>query len=296
MSPKFYISPFMDLVYKRNFPTGMAWTIDEEEDTEKLLHGIASYEDEMRLFNRKLANLRNPQKTILLEELEREYGFILKSNLSEDERRTQIQVFKTNKREANGGLDFLQKKLHDNGFTNVFVFNNDPPVNPEGLLRDNYTAWCGYENSYCGNPESFCADIEYGDYIVNGPIYKEGIPFIAGCGQDTFCGNEEAYCGNYDFLDEDDEIRYSILIDEEGAGGWALVFFIAAGVTRDPITNEIIALEPAYVDKKQEITFKKIVLRHKPAQTWAANAVKFIDDIDFGGFGTNAFGNSAFGN
>ena len=280
--------------FESAFPKGAAHTIAPDSDTEKLLKGISDFESEILPTIESLSEIRDCKKTALLDELETEYGFAFNPNLTEDERRNRILNLKKNKKEANGSLDFLQQKLHEAGFDNLFVFNNDPPVWPDELLTGIYAASCGDPDSVCGNESAYCALIQSGFYIVNGPLYVNDIQYTAQCGGDTYCNWPESECGHYVPQMQGGEVTYSVPNDPE-TGNWALVFFIASDVVRGT-NGEILQLLVAEIDWRRREELYNIVLRYKPLQTWAAASIYFTEDYETGGFGNNAFGNSAFGN
>ena len=115
-------------------PPGAIWTPQEDEDFDKLLEGMADNAEVVRAFLDQLADIRRPSATPLelLSDLEKEFGIVTNTNLTEQQRRDQLASIKFS-RGGNGGKDFLEASLRDAGF-DVYVHENDPPVDPAPLV------------------------------------------------------------------------------------------------------------------------------------------------------------------
>jgi hypothetical protein len=209
----------------------------EDGDFDLLLDGIADNYNTVITFLRTLAYLRDPQRTTILTDLEKEYGVLSNTALTTQERRDRLTAQKTD-RISTGTDIFLQDKLRASGF-DLYVYQNDPPVDPNLLAGNLYNAYFGDEVSYFGNPEFFFKKLEY-FLIVNG---------------------QRA-------LDD-------LLTPAVPAGYRHLVFFIGGAVSRDPITNEITELAAAEISENRRTELSKLVMKYKPIHAWAAAKILF---------------------
>lgn len=115
-------------------PPGPLWNPEEDGDLDKLLDGMADNSAIVYEFLLQLAKITNPAESplSLLPDLEKEFGILTNLNSSEPERRAQIASIKYS-RGGNGSKDFLEDSLQTGGF-DVFVHENDPPVDPAPLM------------------------------------------------------------------------------------------------------------------------------------------------------------------
>lgn len=109
-------------------PEGSFWTPAKDDYFDKLLDGIADNTQYVKDDLEELGDLRNPIKTTILSDLEREYGIIYPVDATEAEQRQTLKGFMFN-RSTNGAYDQLQDKLQDSGF-DVLVIPNSPPIDP----------------------------------------------------------------------------------------------------------------------------------------------------------------------
>lgn len=93
-----------------------------------MFEAMGDMKQDMYEFLKALAHIRDPRKTIWLDDLEREYGFLKDLDLTDQERRDQIAALKYAKR-GTGSLTDLQNILINAGF-NVIVKGNSPAVDP----------------------------------------------------------------------------------------------------------------------------------------------------------------------
>lgn len=138
------MSDLMRSVIDALLPEGAMWVPKDNADLDKLLDGIAENAEEVRSFLAALADIRRPALTSVLDDLEREFGIVKNENLTDDERRDQIAGIKFSKG-GNGSKDFLEDALQAAGF-DVFVHENDPPVDPGGLLDAEEYSVAGHNN------------------------------------------------------------------------------------------------------------------------------------------------------
>jgi hypothetical protein len=219
-------------------PDGSIWTVEQDAGLDQLLDGMADNHERARAFVGALADLRNPLKTPILDDLEREFGILPDKSVEESVRRSRLLVAKT-AGNGDGSLDFLQSRLRTAGFQ-ISVYNNNPAVDPGGLVRHGSSTIMGNSTALFGNI-GFGA--QTGNLIVNGPI--------------TY--NQEP-------------VGYPSPLDR---GYWPLVSFIAAGVERDD-TGAITYLSPAMVPIARQQEFIRLVVKFKPLHSWIGAQVQFV--------------------
>ena len=163
------MSKLMRAVYDALLPSGSLWVPEESEDFDKLLDGMAENSEAVRAFLATLADIRRPSKTTLLADLEKEFGIVKNENLTDEERRAQIAAIKFSKG-GNGDKDFLEDALQAAGF-NVFVHENEPPVDPGPLLDSE-------EYTVAGHQGKLSADLTSEDwpmvFFVAGTATRDG--------------------------------------------------------------------------------------------------------------------------
>lgn len=147
-------------VINQLLPEGSAWEPASEDDYDLLLDGIADNSDAVKSDLNDLANIRDPDTTPVLSDLEKDYGVVPVDGSTEAERRATLKVFKYRKTNS-GAWDTLQQRLRDAGFF-VYVYPNDPAVDP-ALFID-------------------VANKTGGELIINDPNlkYEYGIPTNSG--------------------------------------------------------------------------------------------------------------------
>lgn len=255
-------------------PLGSAWNIAPESDFDKLLNGISDNSEIVRIFLENLRYLRDPLRTTILSDLEKEFGIIPVSGSTEDERRQRLYstMFQRNELPT---YSTLQEKLRLSGF-DVYVHANDPAVDPSIFLDQSFQMTAGDllpggNDAQCGEAEAYCGRVG-GELLVNGDIFNQFPNYTIQCDEDdALCGEVEALCGQYDSIYLE-EIEYNVPADD---GYWPLIFFVGGNATRDPVTGEITEIEiaPIAIERKNE--FKKIILQHKPLFSWAGLIVVF---------------------
>ena len=221
-------------------PGGSLWQPESGADLDLLLDGMASNIETMRLFLHTLARIRNPLLTTVLSDLEREYGIIPDSRVSDTVRRQRLLATKTDG-SSDGTLEWVQDKLTLAGFE-VQLHSNDPAVNPATFLDfdtspqfDEPTALFGPEGQYFVCPG--------GSLLVNGPVYYN-----------------------------------QLLVDYTSPAAtqyWPMVFFIGGGATRGS-SNELIALEWAKVPIIRKAEFIRLIIKYKPMHTWVGMKIDYV--------------------
>ena len=250
-------------VFDSLLPPGSIWTLKEGGDFDLLMDGISDNYDSVRTFLNTLAFLRDPQRTSILTDLEREYGVVPNSNLSEQERRDRLTVQK-NDRISDGSPDTLQQYLRDSGF-DVYVYQNDPAVDPE-IIVSLSKIYCDGYNAYCGRTDAYAQ--KFFTLIINGLSGFLDYPSLKSPYK-TYCGDSAAYCGRPDAYCQ------KLLIELADSDYWHLIFFIGGSVTRDPVTDEITYMEAASIPWDRRLEFVKLIMKYKPLHSWGAAKIIF---------------------
>ena len=183
-------------------PRGAAWTIDPGGDWQKFIDGGGLNWGVIKDFCSSLANIRDPQTTTLLEDLEREYGVITNDALTTATRRDRLEAL-VYARERQGSLDGLQDQITNAGFSCIVVAN-DPAVDPATFVTD-------------------------ADLLVNGDIVlDQGLVYSAVAnGPFSFAGNVGMGAGAYTGV----ALTLKDYHIPDLAGRWNYIFYIAGGAS-----------------------------------------------------------------
>lgn len=109
-------------------PQGSLWDLDEDGDLYKTLEGMGDNHTPVYDYTKQLAFIREPSNTPILSDLEKEYGLLLNTALTEQERRDYLHGVVYAPR-STGTWEYLQTQLQAAGF-NVQVHVNSPAVDP----------------------------------------------------------------------------------------------------------------------------------------------------------------------
>lgn len=255
-------------------PEGSLWRPAEGNGLDLFLEGMGDNEERVRQFLADLAYIRNPDLTIILSDLEKEYGIKTNNNISEADRRAHLAGIMYARR-ANGSRDFLQNQLQRAGF-DLYVYDNAPAVDPDDLVFGQAQIYCGDTLAQCGESIAQCADFD-GELIVNGDIGTTTIDYLVLCGETLAqCGEPTALAGNYSGVTIE-PIEYEI---PDGSGTeverwWNLIFLVGGAVTRGG-SGEITSIEFVDIPIQNRQALKQIILKYKPMHSWAAVAVNWV--------------------
>lgn len=133
---------------------------------DKLFSGICSAVDNLVAEAKKVSAVRDPALTDMLNDLEKDYGLISDSNLTEEERRKYLSVFAFKKNEI-GSPAFLQSRLREAGFDELSVYENSPEVNPNDILSYDHRLYLADSNAYVGDPDALIGR-SFGELFVDG--------------------------------------------------------------------------------------------------------------------------------
>ena len=250
------------------FPSGSAWTPAAGGDYDNLLEGIAENSENLRARLDSLRHLRNPAKTPILSDLEKEYGVIPVAGSTEAQRRERLAVLMFRRGEL-PTYEFLEEILQAAGF-DVYVHENSPAVDPAIFLAQAFNMLCGDllpggNDAQCGEPEAICASVG-GELLVNGEFFEQSPNYSVQCDEpDALCGEPLICAGQYDSIN-------LVLIEYDiptVAGYWPLIFFVGGPATRDPVTGALTEIESASVPLARRLEFRRLILRYKPMCSWA---------------------------
>jgi hypothetical protein len=256
------------------WPDGSFWVPVSGDDYDLFMDGIAANTEAIRADLDALRTLRDPARTPILSDLERELGVIPLLVATEEERRERLALAMFRRAEQ-PTYELLEEKLRASGF-DVYVHANSPAVDPAIFLAQAFNMVCGDllpggNDAQCGEAEAICAQVG-GELLVNGEFFEQEPNYTCLCDEPLAqCGEADALCGQYDsirlFL-----IEYEI---PTIAGYWPLIFFVGGAATRDPVTGEITDIEIAPIPTGRRLEFRRIILRHKPMCSWAGLIVVY---------------------
>jgi hypothetical protein len=255
-------------------PEGAFWTPAAESDYDLLLEGIADNSEALYQVLKQLADIRNPERTPVLDDLEKEYGIIPASLATEAERRSRLEAF-IYRRAGTGAFDLLQSKLREAGFTDVYVHPNDPAVDPNIFLAQAFNMVCGDllpggNDAQCGEPEAICAQVG-GELLVNGDLFVSVPNYVNLCGEDIGCG-EDVFCGDFDgYKSQLVDITYQIPAE---SGYWPLIFFVGGPATRD-IDGYLTEIQFYTLPIERRLEFRRTILKFKPMHSWGGLIVVY---------------------
>lgn len=249
-------------------PKGSVWEPEEDGDLDLLLEGMGDNYEVIRTFLSQLSDLRNPNKTIILADLEREFGFPFNSNISEATRRQRLAELVYNKN-GNGTDDDLETALQNSGF-DVHVYQNSPAVDPAIFISGGFAMWAGGETGYAGMSGAF-ASKSIGELLVNGDIFSTEKVY------DSLSGamwSGDGFSGSY-ITSQSEKKVYDIPTDPKY---WPFVFFVGGAATYDFI--DLLLNGGFEFGNFDEWTQNNATLEGYPGYTqWAATTAYVLGDF-----------------
>jgi hypothetical protein len=255
-------------------PQGSAWEPEQGDDYDLLLDGIANNTEKVRLDLDDIRNFRNPAETVILSDLEKEFGVIPASASTEAERRERLAAKMFNKSEL-PTYEFLEAKLVAAGF-DVQVHANSPAVDPAIFLDQSFQMTAGDllpggNDAQAGEAEAYAGRIG-GELLVNGEQFTSFPNYTTLAGEaDAQAGEAEAAAGNFDGI--------SLVADEyeipTDSGYWGMIFFVGGDATRNA-SGELTEIEIAEVPIERKAEFKRLILTYKPMFSWAGLVVVYV--------------------
>lgn len=250
-------------------PPGDLWQAEPGESMDQQLEGLAETSESIRTELDTLADIRNPDKTPVFTDLERNFGFKPNENISDSIRKTRLaqRIYQGDK--VNSKTD-LENDLIAAGF-DLQVHLNDPPIDPAILLDQSFQMTCGSDYAYCGyndgvNVLSFMGRLG-GELLVNTKIVFQSTAIDMQCGGDiAYCGYNDgvavqSVCGFFTGFNTD-PIEYPI-----PTLYWGKVFFVGGDATRDG-SGFLTEIEAGQVDLNRFDELKALILADKMLGAW----------------------------
>lgn len=268
------MTDLMKTVILSLLPPGAIWNVAQGEGLDLLLDGFSDILESQKAGIDELAFIRSPEFTPFLDDLERDYGLSPTDLLTEAERRVRLLAAKTDKN-SDGSSDYLQQKLRDGGFDDIYVHINNPPVNPSIFVFKSFLAFCGFGTSLCGHEDAIMGGSSGGELIVNGEYFNFIREHLVQFGQTTsLCGHEDAIMGGYNVTKKsvDDIDIFEIPVD---SGYWGMIFFVGGVATRD-VGGELLTIDMVEIPVARREEIRRLILKYKPLGTWCGLVADFV--------------------
>jgi hypothetical protein len=244
-------------------PEGDVWSPKVDGDLDLVQQADGEILDTMISTAQEIGFFRDPLLTPILDDLEREFGILKNSNISEELRRQQLNAKKF-RIDIDGTATDLQDALDAAGF-DLQVHKNNPPVDPAIFLTQNFQMVAGGVDSVAGNENAF-AGLLGGYLLVNGPTYLQTPAYdMQAGGLNSVSGNAEAVAGHFLRLQKN-AIEYTIPVDPNN---WGYVFYVGGDATRN-VSGELTKIEQGLVPTERINELETIILSIKPLFSWAA--------------------------
>lgn len=237
------MSEEMKAVLEALLPPGEIWKPKPDGDFDHLLDGMGENAQVIFEFLDALAQIRNPRRTPILTDLEKEYGELTNTALTEADRRTQLAGVKYALPDT-ASDDLVQDKLQAAGFDNIVVTSNDPAIDPALIT---------------------------GELLVNGPIYETQAPgYLAQAnGDNMFAGNARAVAGYFINIERTAHV-YNLPTPWRY---WRYVFFVGGVASGWPGSPAIATYN---VDADKEQLLKRLIFKYKPLHSWCVLVVNYV--------------------
>jgi hypothetical protein len=216
----------MKAVFEALLPKGSLWEPAPLLGFDQFLTALGKNANDVYEQLYALGNLRDPRTTPVLSDLEKEYGILPKTNLSEAVRRQQLAAIKYARPGTASDTD-LQTILRNAGF-DVYVTRNFPPVDPADILATEYLLEAGEVDAFAGEPNAI-AGLGGGELLVNGPIVKTSIDYEAQANGAAMFADEPTAIAGYFTGVTYTTATYSIPVLPDT---WSYIFFVSGEVER----------------------------------------------------------------
>lgn len=277
------------------FPNSVLFNPAPGEGLDQYFDGWADSDVTIIDFLTTLAHIRDPKRTAVLDELEREFGQVPNTALTEEFRRAYLDALK-HSHVGNGDADFLQDRLQQAGFTNALVHENDPRADPRPFLDGGFLMMAGDTLSQAGETNAIAGGFE-GELLVNGDLFNSFVDYINRAG-DTFsqAGELHMQAGNFSGTIRE-PIEYKIPDDPLY---WPVIFFVGGPATFAPplgaqmmagdtlsqagepdaqasfFNGQITELEFIDILRVRRDQFRRLILKIKPLHSWAVLCVNYV--------------------
>jgi uncharacterized protein YmfQ (DUF2313 family) len=210
----------MKAVFEALLPPGSLWEPAPLLGFDQFLTALGKNANDVYEQMYELGNLRDPRTTPVLSDLEKEYGILTKTNLSEAVRRQQLAAIKYARPGTASDTD-LQTILRNAGF-DVYVRRNHPPVDPADILATDYLLEAGEVDAFAGEPNAI-AGLSGGELLVNGTIVRTSVDYEAQANGAAMFADEPTAIAGY-FTDVTyTPVTYSIPVSSDL---WPWIFFV----------------------------------------------------------------------
>lgn len=242
-------------------PKGAIWNPAPNGDFVLFLDGVAENWETIREKLTELATIRNADLTIYLADMEREHGLIPDSSLSETKRRTRLKNAITDNQGYGTAWD-MQAKLRAAGFDNIYVYQNDPPIDVNDYVNILATVHFGGINSWFGGDDSHFS-FSGGELVVNGQIYYDGSRiFYTVPTNSLYWANFFFVGGLATFSDVTEPLNYF--------GKTASAFVSSGDVAfgMNQILSEITAISIIDLPYSRQEELRRLIVKYKPIHSW----------------------------
>ncbi len=242
------------------FPKGAIWTPAPDDGLDLFLDGNAENKEIIRIALEALATIQIADLTQYLDDMEREYGLIVDSSLSEIERRARLKNAITDNQGYGTAWD-MQAKLRAAGFTDIYVYQNDPPVdvnNHVNIVTSIEFGGASYEFGDSATEFSFIG----GELVVNGQIYFNGSRvFYTVPTNDQYWANFFFVGGLATFSDIPEPLNYfGKTASEFGSGE------VEFGTNQT--LSEITAIALIDIPYSRQEELRRLIVKYKPIHSW----------------------------
>lgn len=258
--------PLMKSFIDALLPKGSIWTPKVAGFFEGLLFGLADAFEIVRLKLAELADIRNAKRTTVLDELERDYGIPFNPALTEAERRAALDS-RINAIDNTGSRQELENALQRAGF-DLFVYSNSPAVDPTRFQND-FEMVAGEDNAFAGEPDAV-AGVFLAELVVNGEIVISSPVFA------LTAGDEESFAGELSAVAEIEQLLESTFeyFLPTNPVAWPFIFFVGGAATFAD-DGSLVSIDFVNIDDDRRLELREIILKYKPAFTWAVLQVTF---------------------
>jgi hypothetical protein len=253
-------------------PSGAAWNAATGLGLDQFLNGMAANLQIVKDYLEGLGKLRDPLQTPQLEDLEREYGIISNTSLSDTQRR-QILRAKKGQRAGTGSYTQLQDKLDEAGF-DLVVQENNPKIDPDLWIGGAYQIHANNTNAIAGNNAAYAGyNDPLGRLIVNSEQFvTQEIRYSAQAnGTNTVAGNSQAVAG---YFTEMTRVEKVYTVPDFDVDRWNYIFYVGGPVTDWTASPPV--FERGEVPAELEAALIEIILQHKPTHSWCGLVVDYI--------------------
>jgi hypothetical protein len=212
-------------VIEASLPEGSIWKVAPEGDLAKFIDGLGENAQAVYDFLELLAHVRDPRKSQIIEDLVREFGMtgLIGVGTSEELIRQYTAAVKYAPA-GSGSESYLEQRLHELGFPQLFVYQNDPAIDPRPFIDTEYVMTAGDDDAYAGDDDAYAGySAGFGELLVNGDIftYEKAIESQAN-GIATFAGNQLAISGYFTRMKKT-LLEYIVPSDPNY---WRFIFFV----------------------------------------------------------------------